>query len=225
MKTKHPIKRSFAIEFPAICNHCGVTNGGLKSQNVEILWEVFMVLLGKTTPCGKIFKILFRKFSLPHRFLIVISSDDRAILYCYRDITWYYVSLRSSTPIMLPGAVSFSCAVLDGYSVASTTAMWLVCSLVLSRLDYCNIRLPNSTIWILQHIQNTAAWLIIALWPHDHITQVLKDLHWLHVDFCMKCKVCLLMHMVHTGQCPSYLADTVVPTAFIRAACNGNGKW
>ena len=35
---RHPIQGSFTIEFAAICNHCGVmgTNGGLKSQDVEI---------------------------------------------------------------------------------------------------------------------------------------------------------------------------------------------
>ena len=103
------------------------------------------------------------------------------------------------------------------------TVMQLGCSHVLSRLDYCNIVLSvlqKSTISILQHVQNSAAWLDADLWPHDHITQALIDLHWLPVEFCVKYNVCLLMQMVHTGQCPSYLADTVVPKV-VSNSCTG----
>jgi len=45
-----------------LCNY-----GGLKSQDVEVLLEIFVFFLVKTTPYGKIFKILFRKYSLPHQ--------------------------------------------------------------------------------------------------------------------------------------------------------------
>jgi len=64
------------------------------------------------------------------------------------------------------------------------------------------------------------SWPVIGRRPHDHITQVLKNLHWLPVKFRIKYKVCLLMHMVHTGQCPSYPANTVVLTA-ISNSCTG----
>ena len=64
METIHPVEGSFGSEFPAICNYCWV--GGLKSQDVESLWEIF-AFFKKTTHYGKIFKILLRKFLVPHR--------------------------------------------------------------------------------------------------------------------------------------------------------------
>jgi len=82
------------------------------------------------------------------------------------------------------------------YGVASTTTQpcsWSVVwtTAILSYLD-CQSR----KILILQPVQNPAARLVAGLRPHDHITQALKDLHWLPVEFRIKYKVCLLMHIL-----------------------------
>ena len=58
----------------------------------------------------------------------------------------------------------------------------LVCSLVTSRLDYCNALLyglPASVIKRLQRIQNIAARVVTRRKKHDHITPTLETLHWL----------------------------------------------
>ena len=55
---------------------------------------------------------------------------------------------------------------------------------ITSNLDYCNIlyyNLRTSTINNLQKIQNTAARLITGKMKHDHITPILKELHWLPI--------------------------------------------
>jgi hypothetical protein len=92
----------------------------------------------------------------------------------------------------------------------------LVTALVISRLDYCNAALaglPESTIRPLQRVQNAAARLITDTKPWDHITPVLYNLHWLPVKQRIFYKLCLQMHMIHTSQCPDYMADMVQLTA------------
>ena len=65
----------------------------------------------------------------------------------------------------------------------------VVQSLVTSRLDYSNgllYRIPKSAVSILQSVQNSSARIVTKTAPREHITPVLKELHWLPVDrrFC-----------------------------------------
>ena len=88
----------------------------------------------------------------------------------------------------------------------------LVTALILSRIDYCNAALaglPQSTLKPLQRVQNAAARLICNTKPWDHISPVMKQLHWLPVNQRIKYKLCLSMHLIHTKQCPDYMKDTV----------------
>ncbi|KAI4889007.1 hypothetical protein NFI96_006596, partial [Prochilodus magdalenae] len=60
----------------------------------------------------------------------------------------------------------------------------LVQSLVISRLDYCNLLLaglPLRAIRPLQLVQNAAARLIFNLPKFTHVTPLLRSLHWLPV--------------------------------------------
>jgi len=92
--------------------------------------------------------------------------------------------------------------------------MQLVSALILSRLGYCNsvlAGLPKSTLAILQRVQNAAARLILELRPH--ISDALRQLHWLSVGRRIKFKLCVLMLSAHTSRCPKYLTDVLKPAA------------
>ena len=75
-------------------------------------------------------------------------------------------------------------------------------ALVSSRLDYCNsllCGLPGILLHKLQSVQNATARLITGTRRRDHITPVLRELHWLPIRERVKFKV--------FGQAPLYLAD------------------
>jgi len=98
--------------------------------------------------------------------------------------------------------------------VSRDIMMQLTSAFILSRLDYCNIilaGLPKSSIATLQRVQNAAARLVLGLGSRDHIADGLRQLLWLPVEARIRYKLCLLMHMVHTGRCPPYLKDVLHP--------------
>jgi hypothetical protein len=95
----------------------------------------------------------------------------------------------------------------------------LVHAYVTSRLDYCNSLLygiPKELTNKLQRVQNTAARLVTGTRKYDHITPVLKDLHWLPIEERITYKVLLLAYKAQHGQAPKYLTDLVVPYVPLR---------
>ena len=94
----------------------------------------------------------------------------------------------------------------------------LVSALVISRLDYCNsvlAHLPASTLAPLQRVINAAARMAMDLGPHDHVTPVLYELHWLPIAERIKFKLCLLVHHVINGRALSYLTELVTSVASV----------
>ena len=93
-----------------------------------------------------------------------------------------------------------------------TVANTIACSIVSTRLDYCNSLLYGmsvNNIGRLQRVQNTLARVVAGTRKRDHITPVLRDLHWLPIARRIEYKVALITHKVlNTGQ-PEYLNSIV----------------
>ena len=73
----------------------------------------------------------------------------------------------------------------------------LVHALVISRIDFCNsllYSLPDVHTNKLQRIQNSAARLITRTKCREHITPILKQLHWLPVKSRINYKILLLTY-------------------------------
>ena len=90
----------------------------------------------------------------------------------------------------------------------------LVQSLVISRLDYCNgllYNVPDTQIKRLKRVHNQAARLITKTKIRDHITPVLKSLHWLPIDKRINFKILCNTYKAMNGIGPSYLSEFLVP--------------
>ena len=86
----------------------------------------------------------------------------------------------------------------------------MVHAFVTTHLDYCNslyYGLPKKQIKRLQGIQNTAARLVTGTRKYDHITPILRELHWLQVDTRIIFKYLLITFKCIHGLAPKYLSD------------------
>jgi len=105
----------------------------------------------------------------------------------------------------------------------------LVCALVLSRLDYCNVvlaGLPASTLAPLQRVLHVAARVLLDLKPWDNISFSLRQLHWLPIAERVIYTLCLLVHNAAVERAPAYWliqpAATTSSRSLLRAASRGD---
>ena len=86
----------------------------------------------------------------------------------------------------------------------------LIHALITTRLDFCNsilYNLPNNKIGTLQRIQNQAARMLTRSPRRNHITPVLRELHWLRISDRIIFKVLILTHKAFHGVAPVYLCE------------------
>ena len=156
--------------------------------------------------------------------------------FCSRDRPWECdvqvgdVSVHSSSTVRDLGVtfdVSMTMAShVAGLCKSASFALWriskirnfldqgsterLVHAFVTSRLDYCNsllYGLPNYQISKLQSIQNAAARLVTRTRKTEHITPLLRRLHWLPLQKRVEFKILCLTYKVLNDMAPVYLRE------------------
>jgi len=91
-------------------------------------------------------------------------------------------------------------------------AATLTCSLILSRIDYCNAILhgaPVGCIRKLQRVQNNAAKIVCQASRRSHARPLLKELHWLPVVQRISYKVATLTYKIRQTSTPAYLSEHI----------------
>ena len=90
--------------------------------------------------------------------------------------------------------------------------------------DYCNAilyGLPNCDLDKLYSVQKLAARLITGIRKYDHITPLLKQLHWLPVKRRIEYKIVSLVFKCLQGTAPEYLSE-LLERQIITFGCSKN---
>jgi len=95
----------------------------------------------------------------------------------------------------------------------------VVHAFVTCKLDYCNSLLlgaPAKVLARVQRIQNAAARLVTGTPMRDHVTPILRELHWLPIEKRVLFKILLLVFKILHSVGPSYLnvitrRDVILP--------------
>ena len=100
----------------------------------------------------------------------------------------------------------------------------LVLFLILSRLDYCNSTLSglhSSSLNRLPKVQNNAAKLVFRKRESDHVTPLLKQLHWLPIEACIRHEIVTFAFRHFENSLVPYLSELLQiyqPTRTLRSS-------
>ena len=89
---------------------------------------------------------------------------------------------------------------------------------ILTKFDYCNSLLTNvngRTLHRYQEVLNVAARIISGSMTSEHITPVLKSLHWLKIPYRISYKISSIIYKVISNDASKYLSSTLAKTAII----------
>jgi len=155
-----------------------------------------------------------------------VGTDEVMPASVVRDLGIYIVS-NVSMRSQVTKTVSACFAVMRQLrsvrrSVPRSVLQSLVTLLILTRLDHGNATLAGIPLYLLkwlQSVMNSAARLVCSSSRYEHITPLLRQLHWLKAAERID-KLALLVYKCRQGVAPPYLADELCQPADTEAQCH-----
>jgi len=117
--------------------------------------------------------------------------------------------------VCLPHARSASCAPL--VLLTSQLATPIACSIVATRIDYCNSTAPAATFNALQRVQNILARVVTQSARRSCAKPLLESLHWLPVRQRVTYKLATVCYKARSTSTPAYL-QAHVPSRPLRSS-------
>ena len=95
----------------------------------------------------------------------------------------------------------------------TTRSVPIMHALMKTKVDYCSSVLSGISGQLLQRLQcvsvfNAAARLVFSARKSEHITPLLRELHWLKVPERIQFRLCVLAYRCLIGTAPSYLTES-----------------
>ena len=104
-------------------------------------------------------------------------------------------------------------------SLTREALLTLLRALVITKVDYSSSTLAGVQGALLQRLQsvlNAAARLVFSARRSEHITPLLRELHWLKVPERIQFCLCVLTHRCLHGTAPPYLSETLQSTTDVQ---------
>ena len=158
--------------------------------------------------CACLLDFYLPSFCLPGSFCACCLSLQGPAKQKEQDDKYHVSDTLNATTYQQPLPCIISRTVYPSLSKNATAR--LVLSTVISRLDYCNATftgISSEQMLRLQRILNHATRLVMKRSKHDHITPLLKELHWLPVQFRSQYKLATLAYRHFDGSLPQCLSS------------------
>jgi hypothetical protein len=97
-------------------------------------------------------------------------------------------------------------------SLPPSALQTLIQALVVSKLDYCSSVMAGASGALLRRLQsvlNAAARMIFSARRYEHITPLLRELHWLKAPERIQFRLCVLVHRCLHDSAPTYMASDI----------------
>jgi len=95
-------------------------------------------------------------------------------------------------------------------AISQSVMLLLVTALTTTQLDYGSATLagiPRHLMYRLQSVMNAAAHLVYKSRKYDHVTHLLRDLHWLRVPERIQFRLAVQVYRCRHNLAPLYLAN------------------